>query len=143
VRANGAIIVPSWLLAPAKTSSSKNGPTCASSLAESSATPNASLRTIELAMLTNRYVLHLHGPGGEEIVRRASRDRLQEGDVLEVKGRGRWRVATIVQAEHRLFADGLAHCVPADVGDVDDDEEIASLSPAQLRRSRPSRRHAK
>jgi hypothetical protein len=90
-------------------------------LAESSDTHGSCLRTIEVAMLTNRYVLHLHGPNGEEVVRRASRERLREGDVVEVKGRGRWRVATIVEAEHPAFADGLAHCVPADA-----DAELAS-----------------
>jgi hypothetical protein len=75
-------------------------------------------------MLTNRYVLHLHGPGVEQIVRHASRERLSEGDVVEVKRRGRWRVTTIVEAEHPLFAGGLAYCVPAE--DIGDDEEIAS-----------------
>jgi hypothetical protein len=72
-------------------------------------------------MRANRYVLHLHGPDGETIVRRASRERLQEGDVLEVRGRGRWRVTSIVEAQHPTFADGLAHCRPADT-----DEEAAS-----------------
>jgi hypothetical protein len=77
-------------------------------------------------LLTNRYVLHLHGPDGEEIVRRTSRDRLEEGDVLELKGRGRWKVATIVAADHPTFADGLAYCVPAETYDAGNIRELAS-----------------
>jgi hypothetical protein len=65
-------------------------------------------------MLTHRHILNLSGPDGDEIVRRSASAPLNEGDVIEVKHRGRWVVTAIVVSDHDTFADGLAYCVPHD-----------------------------
>ena len=59
-----------------------------------------------------RYLLHLVGGDDEEVVRYARFTKLEEHDLVEVRGRGKWRVRMIVAADDE--GDAIAYCHPAD-----------------------------
>lgn len=62
--------------------------------------------------LRYRYLLHLVGGDDEEVVRYARFKKLEEDDLVEVRGRGRWRIRMIVAADDE--SDAIAYCHPAD-----------------------------
>jgi hypothetical protein len=61
--------------------------------------------------LRYRYLLHLVDGENEEVVRYARFTKLVEDELVEVRGRGQWRVRTIFVADDE--SDTIAYCDPA------------------------------
>ena len=61
--------------------------------------------------LRYRYLLHLVDGEDEEVVRYARFTKLEEDELVEVRGRGQWRVKTIFAADDE--SDTIAYCDPA------------------------------
>lgn len=61
--------------------------------------------------LRYRYLLHLVDGDDEDVVRYARFKPLKEDELVEVPGRGQWRVRAIVAADNEVNA--IAYCHPA------------------------------